>query len=153
MWKAVLEFIRLKASVNFSASLSLSDECFVGSPEYLTLIPTCASVVNRVFAEFLSRQPKIKIPSTPICVTVAERSARMSRALAKLGSLMNDSSFSSRDLGSSMSFSCVSPEILQNQTDVLRRQMLDERNAFSPLGLDGRPCRRSGFLQCSLTFY
>ncbi|KAI5124806.1 hypothetical protein M0805_005438 [Coniferiporia weirii] len=111
-----------------------------GSPEYVTLVPTCASIVNRVFAEFLSRQPHV--PTTLRMVTPAERQERMQEALYRLAELMEDASIAERDPSSPLSFSCVTPEVLQSQSDVLSHQMLKEREAFSPLGMDGRPCRR-----------
>ncbi|EJD01480.1 alpha/beta-hydrolase [Fomitiporia mediterranea MF3/22] len=113
-----------------------------GSPEYVTVVPTCATIVNRVFAEFLSRQPRPHSPIRLNSVTAADRRARLQEALIKLADLVDDTSIAVRDPMSSLSFSCVSPEVLQNQHDVLRRQMLDEHLAFSPLGMDGRPCRR-----------
>lgn len=113
-----------------------------GSPEYVTLIPTCASVVNRVFAEFLSRQPKGETPSPLECIHPSSRRERIQSALQKLADLIEDPDIASRDPNSSLSFSCVSPEVYQSQKDILDKEVLDERNAFSPLGLDGRPLRR-----------
>lgn len=66
----------------------------------------------------------------------------MQEALQRLADMMGDQSIATRDPSCPLSFSCVTPEIFQNQSDVLRRQMIDEQNAFSPLGMDGRPCRR-----------
>ncbi|THH06798.1 hypothetical protein EW145_g3837 [Phellinidium pouzarii] len=113
-----------------------------GSPEYVTLVPTCASIVNRVFAEFLSRQTNLYIPVTLQMISPTERRERAQEALEKLADLMEDPSIAERDPASALSFSCVTPEVLQSQSDVLSRQALNEREAFSPLGMDGRPCRR-----------
>lgn len=113
-----------------------------GSPEYVTLIPTCASVVNRVFAEFLSRQPKGETPSQLQCIHPSSRRERILSALEKLADLIEDPNIASRDPSSSLSFSCVTPEVYQSQKDILDKEVLEERTAFSPLGLDGRPLRR-----------
>ncbi|KAH8118544.1 alpha/beta-hydrolase [Phellopilus nigrolimitatus] len=113
-----------------------------GSPEYVTLVPTCASIVNRVFAEFLSRQTHMYLPAMFQIEAADVRRERAQEALEKLADLMEEPSIALRDPGSPLSFSCVSPEVLQSQADVLRRQMVDEHAAFSPLGMDGRPCRR-----------
>ncbi|PAV21086.1 alpha beta-hydrolase [Pyrrhoderma noxium] len=113
-----------------------------GSPEYVTIVPTCASIVNRVFSEFVSRQTRSNPPWTNRYPTVRARKERMQEALQRLADMMGDQSIATRDPSCPLSFSCVTPEIFQNQSDVLRRQMIDEQNAFSPLGMDGRPCRR-----------
>ncbi|KAL5527782.1 hypothetical protein ACEPAG_6583 [Sanghuangporus baumii] len=113
-----------------------------GSPEYVTVVPTCATIVNRVVAEFLSRQTRPHVSSRPQSIPAAKRRERLQEALMRLSELMDDASIATRDPSSPLSFSCVTPEVLQSQNDVLRRQMLDEHLAFSPLGMDGRPRRR-----------
>lgn len=75
-------------------------------------------------------------------MSAAARRQRIAEALLKLSDLMDDTSIAGRDPASPLSFSCVTPEVLQSQNDVLHKQMLDEHLSFSPLGMDGRPCRR-----------
>lgn len=116
-----------------------------GSPEYVTVVSTCATIVNRVVAEFLSRQARPHMLLRPQSMPASQRRERLQEALTKLSELVDDASIATRDPTSPLSFSCVSPEVLQSQNDVLRRQMLDEHLAFSPLGMDGRPRRRRVF--------
>lgn len=111
----------------------------------MTVVRGCASVVNRIFAQFLRQQPKSKtaIPDPFIkTLTPTMRRQRMQEALKKLSDLFADPSICERDPSSALSFSCVSAEVLQSQREVLQRQMLDEHKALSPLGMDGRPRRR-----------
>lgn len=117
----------------------------IGSPEYLTIVPSHASVVNRLFAQHLGKQPqtRVAIPDPYIkTISPAVRRQRMQDALKKLSELMEDASICERDPSSALSFSCVTAEVLQNQGELLERHMLGEHEAFSPLGMDGRPCRR-----------
>lgn len=87
-------------------------------------------------------------------IPASERRARLGEALQKLADLVDDATIAVREPASALSFSCVNPEVLQSQSDVLRRQMLDEHLAFSPLGMDGRPRRRrvSIFFFCTSEF-
>lgn len=106
-------------------------------------MPSCASIINRVFAEFLSRlKPHARSPSVLDPKTPDYRRERMEDALEQLAEFVGDASIADRDPCSPLSFSCVSPEVLQSQEDAIRRQQQDEHLAFSPLGMDGRPLRR-----------
>ncbi|KLO05011.1 alpha/beta-hydrolase [Schizopora paradoxa] len=111
-----------------------------GSPEYVSLIPACASIVNRVLAEFISRQPMM--PTKLTSFTTRERRERMERALQQLASLTGNSAIKDRDASSPLSFSCVAPDMLKSNTLRLREEQAEEHLAFSPLGVDGRPLRR-----------
>lgn len=72
----------------------------------------------------------------------SERAERIHQALQTLASLLGDETIATRDPTSALSFSCVSKEVLQSETELLNLQMKDELTAFSPLGLDGRLLRR-----------
>ena len=111
-----------------------------GSPELLCVIPSCASIVNRIYAEFLSRQPHA--PSRIEVQHPFARRDRMSEALTRLSEFMSDSSITERNPCSPLSFSCVSPEVLQSQTEAMQRHQQKQEHALSPLGYDGRPLRK-----------
>ncbi|OCB85396.1 alpha/beta-hydrolase [Sanghuangporus baumii] len=76
-----------------------------GSPEYVTVVPTCATIVNRVVAEFLSRQTRPHVSSRPQSIPAAKRRERLQEALMRLSELMDDASIATRDPSSPLSFS------------------------------------------------
>ena len=106
----------------------------------MTLVPTCASVVNRLFYMFLSRQKAQT--SHFVCRTPIERRERMKAALKSLSEFVEDPAIATRDPDSALSFSCVTPEVFDSQSAQIEKQRLKENEALSPLGLDGRPLRR-----------
>lgn len=66
----------------------------------------------------------------------------MKVALKKLAEFMDDPSLASRNPLSSMSFSCLPPDVVKSQTDSLVFHGRGQKTAFSPLGSDGRPLRK-----------
>lgn len=66
----------------------------------------------------------------------------MKQALQKLAEIMGDPKIAERNPLSSLSFSCLAPEVVKSQSDSLAfyRKGLDR--AYLPLGPDGRPIRR-----------
>ncbi|KAJ8086110.1 hypothetical protein AAF712_008282 [Marasmius tenuissimus] len=104
----------------------------------LNLVPGTASITNQVYAKFLARLPPtrsdVKPPSLPI-------EDRMTMALERLAELMGDSSISSRP-PCSLSFSCLSHEVVRGQTESLDLYKKGESEAFDPTGPDGRPIRK-----------
>ncbi|KZT13104.1 alpha/beta-hydrolase [Laetiporus sulphureus 93-53] len=107
------------------------------SQGYLSIIS--ASIVNQVFNKFLARQPPARSDSKRPSIPLAER---MKAGLAKLAQLRNEPTFVDRDPLSPLSFSCVSPEVCKSQEETRATYQKEERTAFSPLGLDGRPLRK-----------
>ena len=106
------------------------------------MVPSSASIVNQVFVKFVSRsnprgRSDLEPPSMPI-------TDRMQLALAKLADFLGDPSIASRDPSSSLSFSGVSPEVRQSQTDALTFYGQGLANAFSPMRPDGRSYRKYG---------
>lgn len=113
----------------------------------LSIIPGHASIANQVFAKFISRLPHIPSelapPETP-------KRERMKKALSILADIVGDGSIASRDPLSSLSFCCLSPEIVKSQTDTLVQRRKGLNCVFSPLGPEGRPLRRC--VTCYLLF-
>ena len=107
------------------------------SQGYLSLMS--ASIVNQVFIKFLSRQPPAR--SDPYCPDLLPQD-RLRTALELLGKIRGDSSIADRDPLSSLSFSCASAEVIKSQEETRATYEKGQRNAFSPLGLDGRPLRK-----------
>lgn len=106
----------------------------------MSIMAGSASLVNQVFSKFLATLPKARSDLVPPKVPVLERTKM---ALRTLADLVGDSSYATRDPYSSLSFSCVSPEVAQSQLDNLRFYWKDIDKAFCPLGRDGRPMRKS----------
>jgi hypothetical protein len=105
----------------------------------LSIIPGHASIANQVFAKFISRLPHKRSepphPHTP-------KPERMKAALFALAKIMGDESIANRDPLSSLSFCCLSTDVVNSQMDTLAQFRKRLKNAFSPLGPDGRPLRR-----------
>jgi len=111
----------------------------LGGQGYISVVPTTASVCNRVFHQFISRLPKarsvLRPPRDPL-------ETYISRGLELLAVLAGDSSISERDPLSPMSFSRISAAVQQLQVENYMAAARDARSAFSPLGSDGRPMRK-----------
>jgi hypothetical protein len=67
----------------------------------------------------------------------------MQEALERLADMMNDPIIAARDPSSSLSFSCLEPEVAKSQEEGLRFYGQGLNKAFCPLRADGRPLRRS----------
>ncbi|KAH8107665.1 alpha/beta-hydrolase [Cristinia sonorae] len=98
-----------------------------------------ASIVNQTFAKFLARQPRAR-SDIPLRVHSCEQI--MKPALEKLASYKMDSSILSRDPTCALSFSCLPADVCQAQSDAVAVFAKNQRKAWSPLGLDGRPLRK-----------
>ena len=110
-----------------------------GAPEYATVVPSCASIVNRVLASFVSQQPFI--PSEVDKPPPVSTYERMQEALDKLAELSGDTGVASRDPRSPVSFSLASEEVKKMQLEAMKQHVITGTE-FSPLGLDGRPLRK-----------
>lgn len=66
----------------------------------------------------------------------------MAAALSKLAQLTGDPSVALRDPFSSLSFSCLTPDVVQGQSESLTLYRKGEWAAFEPCGPNGRPIRR-----------
>lgn len=105
----------------------------------LSVIPGHASIMNKVVSSFWSRLPHhdspINPPKTPVEV-------RMSEALETLVALTGRESPSPTDPLCALSFSCLSPDIIKVQSELLEYYKKDCYRAFSPLTATGRPLRK-----------
>ncbi|TRM68532.1 alpha/beta-hydrolase [Schizophyllum amplum] len=111
-----------------------------GGSGALSIVPGNASIANQTFAKFLSRLPPAR---SDLTTTLPEqRDTKMRAALERLATLMGDRNIAERDPRSVLSFSCVGPEVLKSQTEMLAHYAIGQEDAFSALGPDGRPIRR-----------
>jgi len=110
-----------------------------GASGCLNIVPGNASIANQVLAKFLSRLPHARSDIVPRKMSTNDR---MEIALARLAEIAGDSSIASRDPLSSLSFSCLAPEVVKSQSDSLVSYGKGHRQAFLPLGPDGRPIRK-----------
>ena len=103
------------------------------------MLPTTASVCNRVFLQFVSRLPyarsELLPPSEPLELFIL-------RGLEIMADLADDPSIAQRDPLSPMSFSRISVAVQRLQVENYRAAARDAKKAFSPLGSDGRPMRK-----------
>ncbi|KAI0276318.1 alpha/beta-hydrolase [Russula aff. rugulosa BPL654] len=110
-----------------------------GGQGYISVVPTTASVCNRVFLQFLSRLPKARSdllpPEDPLDVYI-------SHGLEILADLTGDESIAEMDPLSPMSFSRISVAVRRLQVENYMAAAKDVRKSFSPLGSDGRPMRK-----------
>lgn len=77
---------------------------------------------------------------------------RMKTALNDLAEITGDTTITSRDPLSSLSFSCLPPEIVKSQMDALQQYRNGLQKAISPLGSDGKPVRKYA-VYCQLLPY
>ena len=109
----------------------------IAAAGYLNVV--CASIINQVFAKFLSRQPKARSDLIPQDKPLAEF---MRDGLARLAEFRSDKSILDRDPCSPLSFSCAPPDVVKRQDECIVTYSKGMRHAFSPLGPDGRPIRK-----------
>lgn len=135
-----------------------------GGRGQMNIIPTCASIMNNMFAQFLSRhggekasdmnfqlghghaaaagQINARHPDivTPLYTeSVMERMARGLRTQARLA---NDPTIAQRDPRSPLSFSRVPPELEYQQMESIYLFAKGQADAFTPLGPRGMPLRK-----------
>ncbi|KAJ6538953.1 Alpha/Beta hydrolase protein [Mycena capillaripes] len=96
-----------------------------GGGGYLGVPPGTASIVNQVYVKFVSRLPQ-----------------RMKDALNTLELITGDNTLHARDPCSSLSFCCLSEDVIQQQTDGLTAYRKGQALAYLPLSPTGRPIRR-----------
>ncbi|TFK74449.1 alpha/beta-hydrolase [Pluteus cervinus] len=110
-----------------------------GASGCLSIVPGSASIANQVFAKFLSR-----LPHTRSDLVTSEESVeeRMQRALQELAVIVDKPKLAQRKAHSSLSFSCLSDDVIMSQSDSLSFYKKGLDSVFSPVGPDGRPTRR-----------
>ncbi|KAG0698846.1 Alpha/Beta hydrolase protein, partial [Suillus ampliporus] len=112
---------------------------FAGAKACLNIHPGSASIVNQVFSKFLAQQPRTRSDLLPARMSIRDRSEI---ALSKLAEYVGDPSIAHRDPRSSLSFSCVKPDVAKSQMENLLFYAKDLDAAYCPLGRDGRPMRK-----------
>ncbi|KAI0254856.1 alpha/beta-hydrolase [Lactifluus subvellereus] len=110
-----------------------------GGQGYISVLPTTASVCNRVFLQFLSRLPEARSELRPPRDSLE---VYISHGLAILAELAGDATIAGRDPLSPMSFSRIAPHVQQLQVENYMAAAREAKQAFSPLGTDGRPMRK-----------
>ena len=104
----------------------------------ISVVPGNASIVNNVFFKFLGRLPHHRSDIVPPKIPLEER---MRIALKRLSEVTGTDT-SSLDPLSSLSFSCLSDEVVKAQTEILKHYQKGARTAFTPTRADGSPPRR-----------
>lgn len=130
-------YIRSKVSPSIFVRLVFNQ--VIGGSSMLSVLPGHASIMNKVVSNFWSRLPHhgshIGPPKIPV-------EARMSEALATLATLTGRESDKSTDPLCSLSFSCLSPDVVKVQSELLEYFKKDCHRAFSPLTPLGKPLRK-----------
>lgn len=108
-----------------------------GGPEAFTLVPSCATVVNRVYSTFLSRLAPHK-PFKPVPRT---KEQTYTLGLERLSQIFQDPSISRRPIDAA-SFSMVTPETAAEFAATLAYFEKDQDKALTALDSDGKPIKR-----------
>ncbi|KAI0052586.1 alpha/beta-hydrolase [Auriscalpium vulgare] len=110
-----------------------------GAHACLGLIPSTATIANRVFARFLSNLPHARSdPSTP----TDPLELQMSQPLLILSKITDDKSVLGKNPLHAMSFSRIRPEEASRRARKVKEAAVGQSEAFSPLASNGRPVRR-----------
>ncbi|KAG6918241.1 hypothetical protein DXG01_015834 [Tephrocybe rancida] len=110
-----------------------------GARGSVSIIPQNASILHKVFTDFIGRLPHTESKLAP---PETDQSKRMKTALVTLAEMIGDPTIASRDPTSSLSFCCLSQAVVDKQTEALKQYRKGIFTAFSPLGPDGRPARK-----------
>lgn len=108
-----------------------------GGPESFTLVPSCATVVNRVYSTFLSRLPAYQ----PFIPVIRSKERTYALGLQRLSQIFEDPSISQRE-PIDASFSMISPEKIAEIAAILAHFEKDQDKALTALDSDGRPIKR-----------
>lgn len=108
----------------------------------MAIQPEFASVINRVYAQFLARFPRL---DQALRTSVDQLNIRLQQALDDLADLTGDYALAdARDQAvlNSMSFSRSSYKTQQAAEKTYKSFVVRQRTAFNPLMSNGRPMRR-----------
>ncbi|KAF8914148.1 alpha/beta-hydrolase [Gymnopilus junonius] len=109
-----------------------------GGRSMISVVPGNASIVNNVFFKFLGRLPHYRSDITPPTLSLRDR---MKIALNRFSEITG-MDITSLDPLSSLSFSCVTDEVMTAQTEILKHYQKGARDAFTPTAVEGSPPRR-----------
>ncbi|KAF8527486.1 Alpha/Beta hydrolase protein [Hysterangium stoloniferum] len=109
-----------------------------GAPEMFLILPQYTGITNRVFVDFLSRQPAPPpfTPTTPDVVKMAKE------ALVRLAEFRADPSIGKRDPCNPISFSMWPDEVVTQHQAILDQMAIGEAEALNPLDEKGIPLRK-----------
>ncbi|KAF8221956.1 alpha/beta-hydrolase [Tricholoma matsutake] len=110
-----------------------------GASGTLNIIPGHASIANQVFGKFISRLPHKRSELIPPEISKRDR---MKKALSTLAGIIGDGSIENRSPLSSLSFCCLPPEVVKDQTDSVNQRRKRLAHAHTLLSPEGRPLRR-----------
>lgn len=141
-WKAsktARSCTRLKVSPSIGFRKTLFQSNYIGGSSMLSVFPGHASIMNKVVSNFWSRLPHHGSRIIPPKISVE---VRMSKALETLGALTGWEGERPTEPLCSLSFSCLSSDVIKVQSELLEYFKKDCHCAFSPLTAMGRPLRR-----------
>ena len=113
-----------------------------GGRGYMAIQPEFASVINRIYAQFLARLPRHDLG---LRTSVVPLNARLQQALDDLADLTGDYALAdARDQAvlNSMSFSRSQIKTQQAAAKAYKLFIAKQKSAFNPLMSNGRPMRR-----------
>lgn len=116
-----------------------------GASGTLNIIPGHASIANQVFGKFISRLPHKRSELIPPEISKRDR---MKKALSTLAGIIGDGSIENRSPLSSLSFCCLPPEVVKDQTDSVNQRRKRLAHAHTLLSPEGRPLRRYASCWC-----
>lgn len=110
----------------------------------MNIIPEYASVVNRVYTQFLQG-----LPDPPaFCPAQPDPAGVCKAALGRLAKLKSDPAIALRDPATTMSFCCLSANVIAQSEQLIAEFAKGEAEAFQPLDARGRPLRRCVAPRC-----
>ncbi|KAF8204828.1 Alpha/Beta hydrolase protein [Pholiota molesta] len=112
-----------------------------GATSMISVVPGPASIVNNVFYKFLKRLPHHRSDLVQPESSITER---MRMALGNLAEITGDPDMASLDPLCSLSFCCLTPEVVKGQSDLLKHYSTEVRVALNPslIENEGRPLRK-----------
>ncbi|KAF8974713.1 alpha/beta-hydrolase [Flammula alnicola] len=110
-----------------------------GGTSMISVVPGPASIVNNVFYKFLTRLPHHRSDIVPPQSSITDR---MRMALQQLSEILGNPEMAELDPLSSLSFCCLTPEVIKGQSEHLRQYLKDASLAFTPMPTEGRPLRK-----------
>ncbi|KAG2013394.1 hypothetical protein CC2G_010312 [Coprinopsis cinerea AmutBmut pab1-1] len=111
-----------------------------GAGSFLSIIPGSASIANQALVKFLSRLPPSRSDILPLQQPIWQR---MQLALQLQAELVQTKKLSSSmDPVSSLSFSCLSEDVVEKQTAIIEEFRRGRFLALNPMAPHGKPYRK-----------
>ena len=95
----------------------------------ISVVSGPASTVNNVFYKFLNRLPHHRSELIPPESSIRDR---MRMALGNLAEIIGDPDMTSLDPLCSLSFSCLTQDVIQGQSDLLKHYFKGQASALNP---------------------